>query len=93
MYWTETRIASPTILKSLNLTGGASRVPSTIGITVNITSALTQDPDTADLLVCDSQSGDILRCDPMSGSCVVEVDHSSLLVASTNTGISLLASM
>ncbi len=66
---------------------------STINITATITPALTQDPVTGDLLVCDSQSGDILRCDPMSSECAMELNHSDLLAASagrTNIGMSSL---
>ena len=43
----------------------------------SLTSALTQDPRTGDLLVCDSSSGNILRCLP-DMMCTVEVNRAAL---------------
>lgn len=44
----------------------------------SLTPALTQDPSTGDLLVCDTASGDILRCSLPGMVCSVEVERAAL---------------
>ena len=46
--------------------------------TLSLTSALTLDPATGWLWVCDADTGDLLSCDPASVNCTVEVAASDL---------------
>lgn len=51
----------------------------------SLTSALTQDPLTGNLLVCDSSSGNILKCILPGMVCTVEVDRASLRTSDNMT--------
>ena len=58
---------------------------SNLSMVTSLTSALAQDPMTAELLVCDSVSGNILRCSSIDESCTVLVKRSSLVLPDGQT--------
>ena len=49
----------------------------------SLSPAMTLDPFTNELLLCNAASGDILRCDPVTLMCEVEVEQAALLAASS----------
>ena len=86
-YWTVTEVSSASLYQlnlrnpiavPLNLTLPASSLKRQAD-TVTLSAALTFDPITGRLWVCDNVTGDFLSCDPADMICTVEVTAVDIL--------------